>query len=363
MSPDPLRLSGSSRELRADFLSESDYSAWRCFVDQSPSGSIYSYPEYLDALCRVGGGSFRILAILKGEEILGGVGLYERRSMGGRILSNRLLLYYNGIVLREYTSKYPSENTSRTLAILTALEEAISGLGFDFALLQTRHPVTDLRPFVAKGWRARPNFSFVMGLEDLDGTFKRIEQNQRRLIRRCEEEGVSFCTDDDFDAFYEMHRGTHERKGSPIYLPKVDFRRYFDLLASQGLCRLYHARLDGGRAVASQLVLLGGHPTTHTVSTGADPEFAKLGTNPFLRWKACEALTSEGYLGNDLTDAALNKVSRFKSQLGPDLVVNSILTASETIRFRSWLALSGAAYRARRILGGAYRRVTRQKRA
>jgi hypothetical protein len=346
-------------ELRTAVLPESAFDAWRSLVDQAPSGSVYSYPEYLEVLCSVAGGRFRILAVLRGEEILGGVGLYERDSGAGRVLSNRLLLYYNGLVVREYASKHPFENVSRTLQILSALEAGLSGLGHAHAVIHSRHPIIDLRPFLAAGWTARPSYSYVMWLHDLQEAYGRVEQNQRRLIRRAQERGISLSDDDDFDAFHRLHLGTHERKGSPIYLSERAFRAYFERLRALGLCRLYQARLSDGRVAASQLVLQGGHPVTHSVSAAADPEFMNAGVNPFLRWKTCEALVAAGYRGNDLTDASLGEVTRFKGQLGAELVVNSVLSSRGSLRFRAWRQTARAYQVGRAWLGAAVRPIRR----
>lgn len=78
--------------------------------------------------------------------------------------------------------------------------------------------------------------------------------------------------------------------------------------------------------MASQLVLLGSHPVCHTVSAGTDSEFMKSGVSAFLRWKSFERLAELGYKANDLTDAALNPVTHFKSQFGGDLHLNLVLT-------------------------------------
>ncbi len=345
----------SSRALEARVLHEAEYEAWRRFVDSSPGGSVYSYPEYLEVLARVVGGSFRILAVLKGDEIHGGIGLYERKRPAGKVLSGRLLLYYNGFVLREFTGKYPSVNASRETGVLSALEAWLARERFAHVHVRSRHPISDMRAFARGGWSVRPSYSLLMELHDTEAAFDRIEQNQRRLIRRCEESGASLAVDEDFSAFYRMHQGTHDRKDAPVYLPEGQFRAYFDALAGKGLCRLFQVRLPDGRPVASQLVLLGGHPVTHTVTAAADPEFLHLGITPFLRWKVCEALAAEGYGGNDLTDAALNEVTRFKSQLGGTLVTNLVLNGRDNLRYRMRLA-SARAYRgARGILGRAFR--------
>ena len=88
------------------YLSETEYDRWNKFISKSPDGSIYSTPEYLDILCEAGGGNFKILAAMKGDEILGGVGIYERDSTFGTYVSTRLLLYYNGLVLQDCKTKY-----------------------------------------------------------------------------------------------------------------------------------------------------------------------------------------------------------------------------------------------------------------
>lgn len=329
--------------------------AWRSFVDSSPAGSIYSYPEYLDVLCRATGGSFRILGVFKGGEIHGGIALYERNSGAGRILAGRLLLYYNGILLKDFGGKYPSVKSSRELAILAALEAALSGAGFAHTHIRNRHPITDLRVFLDRGWAARPSYSLLMRLDDLAETFTRIEQNQRRLIRRCEEEGAVLSSDDDFDVFYQMHLDTHLRKGAPLYLPEKSFRSYFNDLRSQNLCRLFQVRLKDGTPAACQMVLLGDHSVTHTVTAAAVPDFLRLGTTPFLRWKVCEALAGEGYLGNDLTDASLNEVTRFKAQLGGELVTNFVLSRPDSARYRASRTIGKGAGQVRTILGKGFR--------
>src|SRR6185369_4861861 len=125
--------------------------------------------------------------------------------------------------------------------------------------------------------------------------------------------------DDDFDSFWRMHETTTERKGTEIYLPEAAFRRLFSTLRGLGLCRMYQARLPSGQSVSAQLVLLGKHAVAHSVSAGADPVHLNSGATAYLRWKAFEALSALGYAANDLTDAALNSVAHFKSQLGGNL--------------------------------------------
>ena len=339
-----------SSELGAEWLADGGGKEWARFVASSPTGSAYSLPAYLDALSRAGGGRARVLAVKKGDELVGGVSVYERPTRLGTTVRPRLLLFYNGLVLREETSGYPSERSSRQLRVVAALAEELEGTGHRRVELRTRAPFADARPFLARGWDARPTYSYVVELEDLEAQWGRTAQNLRRLVRRCERDGFELSADGDFGTFHDLHVATHEQKGAPIYLPAGAFARFYEELQAQGLARLYHAVAPNGRVAASQLVLLG-HHVTHTVSAAMHRDFASSGVTAFLRWKVFEHLAAEGYRGNDLTDATLNPVTHFKSQLGGRLET-ALVVSTATLRDRSAGAAWGAARRARARIRG-----------
>ena len=320
--------------IEARILGESDYPEWNRLVAASAEGSIYSMPEYLETLCEAAGGKFRILAAGRGGDLLGGVGLYERTSGAGVYVSPRLLLYYNGIVLLPSESRYPSQRTARQNETLAALGDGLGRLGYGRIALRCASSLTDVRVLLARGWTARPQYSYVVPLTDLEALRGRMEQNLRRLVDRCAAQGVTVTEDDDFDAFFGLHAQIHERKGARLYLPESAFRRYFDRLHSRGLARLFHARLPGGQSISTQLVLTGPHPVSHTVSAGSDAAHLKLGATAFLRWNVFRRLAELGHTANDLTDADLSPVTHFKAQLGGDLRMSYWLEAPESALFR-----------------------------
>jgi hypothetical protein len=337
-------------------LSEGDFPAWSELVAASPEGSPYALPEYLETLCRSTGGTFRIRAVIKGEEIVGGIGLYMEKRRSGTVVSPRLLLYYNGPVLRAYDTRYPSDRTRRHVRILRALEASLRTDGFARLALKPRNPLGDVRIFDRNGWTARPGYTYVVPLADLEALEQRYDRNVRRLVNRARREGIELSIDEDFDAFYRFHRETHERKGAPLYLREAAFARYFRELRGKGLVELYHARLPDGRSAAAQLVLLGPHPVTHTVCAAADEELQNTGANPFLRCAAFEDLSRRGYEANDLTDASLNPVTDFKAQLGGDLEAHFEVSRS-TPRFRADRAVDRSIRRARGRLAGGLRQL------
>lgn len=351
-----------SGKIEAQELPPEDYPMWEDFVATAPGGSIYAMPRYLEVFCAVTGARFRVVAVRRGGQILGGVALFERTNVVGVYVAPRLLLYYNGPVICSSASKYPSEQTSLYLKVVDALNDWISDQRYAHVCFKSRSDLTDVRPFEARGWSATPAYSYEVSLTDREQAWGRVEGNFRRLVRRCESDGIRLVTDDDFDTFFRLHCAIHDRKSAPIYLPREKFRAYFEKLRERRLCRLYHARLADGTAAASQLVLLGPHPVTHTVCAGATAEHLQTGASVFLRWKALEALMDEGYAGNDLTDAALCNVTRFKSQLGGDLKMSLVLTRPASPAWRLRAKVFGSVRFAKRATRYALRRIRRIRR-
>lgn len=301
--------------LTTRFLQPGEYPRWSAFVAGAPAGSIYSLPDYLDALCTATGGAFRVLVAERDGRIEGGIALYEHAGCS----LPRLLLYYNGVVLAPGHESGGLKHTEAGLHALGALEAALTALPYPRIRFKSRWPLHDWRVFQSAGWTLAPRWSYEVDISDATQAWNRLDKNARRLVRRAEDAGITLSTDGDFDAFYALHRATAERKGAPLYLPEPAYRQFVATLRARKLACLYEARLPEGKVVASQLVLTGPHPVTHTVCAGSSKETLSSGAATFLRWKAFEALSAAGYHGNDLTDAELNPVTRFKAQLGGEL--------------------------------------------
>jgi hypothetical protein len=339
-------------------LQESELDQWDHLVASSLDGSVYSTPAYLDVLCGVAGGSFRVVGVWLGDQLSGGIALYVSPHWYGAYAGPRLLLYYHSPVLRHYDSTYPSEITSRRVRILAALADALARQPLAGITLKCRHTVNDVRPFTNAGWWCTPSYTYIVPIGDLEAQKRRVEQNLRRLITRAEKHGITVTEDDDVETFHRLHAATMYRKDAGLYLSREAWGLYFARLRAQNLCRLYHARLPDGTAIAGQLVLLGPSPVSHTVMAVTDEAHLKLGASAFLRWKAFESLAGLGYTANDLTDAALNPVTHFKSQLGGTLELCHVVRLPPSPRLRFAQVVDGARWKLRGVIDKTIRRAT-----
>jgi hypothetical protein len=67
--------------------------------------------------------------------------------------------------------------------------EAFAQSGYARVTLNCRSTVIDIRPFLSAGWTATPNYTCVVPIADTAALWERMEQNIRRLIRRCGVQG------------------------------------------------------------------------------------------------------------------------------------------------------------------------------
>ncbi|BAQ61778.1 predicted protein [Geminocystis sp. NIES-3708] len=331
-----------TQQLTTRFLSENEYEKWTKFVCESPTGSVYSLPEYLEILCTVTGDRFRILAVFQGNELVGGIALYETWKFFSlvAVACPRLLLSYHSPVLRAYESNYPSHIRSKYTAILRALIDKLSTLPYVYLNLTIFYLINDMRLFLEVGWEVSPVYGYMVSLKDTQQIWQKMEQNFRRLVNRGIKNGFVFTEDDDFDSFYKWHLEASQRKNFSLYLPEDKYRQYFELLREKNLCKLHQVRLDNGKSIGAFLILTSSHPVSHTVCTGSDVNYLNLGSIPFLRWKSFERLAELGYESNNLTGASLNQVKDFKNQIGGELITNWIVIKPPHFSYRIYQKLT-----------------------
>jgi len=344
-----MKKKSSNFEVR--LLQHHELDSWNRFAAKSPQGGPYADSNYISTLLRETGGKLTILGVYDGAELVAGCPVYSEQHRSGRIVMNRLLLYYNGLLLAPRNNVGPGlAASSGELAALSSLKEALAKQQVDRLVLHCSPSLYDIRPFLDGSWQVSPTYTFVSDLSDSEKLFERIHKDQRRLIRRAEEAGVSFIQSNDPSALFELHQLTSQKKSAPLYLPKVAFNRFFETLITLGLCKIFEARSSSGNLAASQAVILSTHSTTHTICAATLEAYTGLGAAPFLRWSVNKALADFGYKANDLTDAGLNSVSRFKAQLGSELQSSWILRRPDSLRMRVWSSSSQLARRATKLL-------------
>ena len=325
-------------------ITDRDYGSWDEFVKSAAGGTIYHTTAYHLALAEAAEAEVSFVAVTDGGRIAGGAPLLISRSRAGSSVTNRLFLHYNGIMLDrrfslEHDGAGASAGANASIELISALAQAVSARGLDSVTLHQSGIGFDLRPFHAAGWRSSPTYTYVVGLdpaggEDVTALLKSADKNIRRLVRKAAENGVRLTEDLETAELHRLHSLTAERKGSPVYLPADRFDRLIRRLHAAGVCRVFQARLSDGTIAAAQVVMFGPGGDSHAVCAAADPRYNSLGVNPFLRFGVFGKMQASGALYNDLTNASLDSVGRFKAELGARLKMNCVLNSPTSMRFK-----------------------------
>ncbi len=303
-----------SESTQVRILAAEEYPLWDALVPTCASGTVYSLVAYLKILCAATAASFKIAGIFENGTLVGGVPLYEVSC--GRI-ANRLLLYFNGYVLQAQGERHEKH--------LGLLAEFLNQQPYRNILLHCFSTRNDLREFQARGWRVAPTYTYIVPLQGEKPLWERLDKNIRRLVRKAEASGFLFREEVDPAEFFRLHLNIHKKKGAPLYLAKEQFERYLRDITQSKLGKVYGVYSSSGALAAAQVVLAGPCTLTHTICAVSCDEGKQEGATPLLRWKALERLSLQGFAANDLTDAALNAVTKFKSQLGGELKLNFVV--------------------------------------
>ena len=326
-------------------MTPGDDAAWDQFVAAAYGGTAFHTAAYHRSLAEVTGGRAVFIGAVKGSEIVGGVPLLIYRSAAGEFVNNRLLLHYNGLVLARRLSldraaSIPqARDSSERIEVVSKLEAAIAAYNFGSVTLHQAGIDYDLRPFHLAGWRSAPTYTYIMPLfpesgADISRLLSAADKNIRRLVRKAGDNGLTVTEDLETSELYRLHRSTAERKGAPLYLPQDQFDTLIRRLHAASICRVFQARLADGTIIAAEVVMVGPGRDSHAVCAAADPQHQALGINPFLRFGVFERLQASGIVSNDLTNASLDTVGKFKAELGAELRMNCVLTSRLSAKYR-----------------------------
>jgi hypothetical protein len=339
----------------ARILDREEYPTWDSCVLELSTASPYHNSRYLECLAAATDAEFRLLGCFLDGQLVGGIPLYKTNSRFGTIVTPRSFLYYNGPWTADFANMGIAKADRRKNDTLHALSKWFESANLSRVRLKLSPSLTDTRSLLADGWRIRPTYTYVVALADLDALWDRMDRHARRMVARAKENGLFISRNSHPDKLFEFHEDVHKRKGAPLYLPREKFTSFVQRLISEDIASVHHAHLESGEIVASQLVLGAGYSVAHTICAGSAPQHDNSGSNAFLRWEAFRYLAEKGTNFNDLTDAALNTVSRFKASLGADVTLTMVAERPDTSLLRLFEAVRDAYDGTRRKAGAILR--------
>lgn len=224
-----------------------DADEWDELVATSPHGSIFHSSYWLGAL----GDSCDLWGIYQGNELQGGFVAPFRKVLGARIMRQRFLTPYSGLVLK---NRY--ESLPKRLSFENQVVEKVA----PFLKSTYRWGVSPLDPgfryvlpFLWEGFAVRVLFTYLLGISDAEATWRGMTGTVRNHISKARRSGLTVVHEASARRLIPLLRIAYERRGAPFREEAV--ARYLSVLSAKNRCGTFVC-LDGdGREVAVSTIV------------------------------------------------------------------------------------------------------------
>jgi hypothetical protein len=199
--------------------------------------------------------------------------------------------------------------------------------------LRLRPRSIDVRRLVQSGWTLTSTFTYEIPTADLERTWRSIDDNRRRLIRRAERQGcivreVSEFSPSVVDEVNRLHLMMRDGYRSSTDLDADSWSEALQTLFDTNLGRLFTVS-DADEVLVAFVLVTNTRPVSTILATGADPSRLESGAGALLRWKMLFELSAHGVEFVDMNGARIGPEGRFKASFGGELVDRWELTSPQ----------------------------------
>lgn len=298
-----------------------DTDEWDELVETNAQATPFHRADSLEAIAEHSGATLYPYAGFKGHEPVGIFPIFEHTVGPCSVAMSPppgLKISYLGPALlnQEKQKRRRQEKTNRRFieACLDAVSESIDPVG---SYLRTGFEYADPRPFLWNGFRAEPQYTYLVDIEPDESTLLgSFSSDARRNIRTADGEyQLSRGGADEIRRTIDALAERHAKHDVPFRLPSAFVCDLYHRLP-EGVVRLYTCRVDGR--------LVGGHLTLENAETiygwqsWADLD-ADVPVNDLLDWEIMTTARDRGIRWYDLVGANIPRLSAYKSKFGPEL--------------------------------------------
>ena len=290
---------------------------WDRFVRESPQGTIFSESLWLKLL----GYPFRILACYKGDEIVGGVAVFEDE-LRSNTMETVPLTSFQGFLFRNNGFMKPPLREKLEKKVSFGLIEGLEHRYRNVTLCH-HYSFEDVRPFYFHTYGQDSMYSVtvrytsVVDLSDMNRAWSKMENNTHCEIHKGEKRGNSVQESDDFEIFDRMHRRTFERQGIERDIPSEFLARVYAELKKENRCQLFLAQNSVGSPTSACLAVWDNKRAYHWLAA-SEPEHRNDGSASLTLWTVCQHM-SERFPEIDLVGCNSPKRGAFKAGFGGTL--------------------------------------------
>ena len=287
-----------------------------------PSENIFNSQEWVNAITRAWNCEARHLVFGTERAGLVEATVYFKN---GKIF-NPPLLYYDRM-------RFISSNTEAPYKVQAQWHELTMDFCDEAIKLGLREwrpapHIQDVRPFLWKGFSARPAYTYWVNLQP---EIPRFAHAVRKQIAKGVRSGYICKRDQNTEALISCLRDTENRKTRQIVPPEFSSEHLSAFIDSFGKdrCRIYSCYTVEGAAVSSRVILLDQQGFAFDWLAGTKHSHLNQGVTQFLIDMIFTDLQTLGCQALDFGGANVESIQRYKADFGGDLITYFIIEKND----------------------------------
>ncbi|WP_430811370.1 MULTISPECIES: lipid II:glycine glycyltransferase FemX [unclassified Carboxylicivirga] len=330
-----------SDKYTVNYLEEAAYGEWDQYVASHPLGTPFQLSTFLKQVSENTGRTFRVIALKKGDEIVGGFAFGEVSKLGFKMIP----LPYDCPVFQplfnerdtKFSTKKESHRQEITKCLNNFLQSHYHAISFRFDWR-----CNDLRSFSEDKFSIDLKYTYIQNLNEFDASHHPIDPATKRQIKKAHKEGFTVnkdMSDDNIAAFYALIRKTYKRQGLPLIFSQKDYQHLLTRLVEQHKARLYVMYIKDEPVAAMAISTM--NKQAHYWLSASDTSYSRYGGTSALILEVLNDLKMRGIESFDFVGANTASISRFKA--GYSFNLQAYYEASKT-RFPLSLLLKIKSY-------------------
>jgi hypothetical protein len=244
----------SNPSLKITKVPISDSALWNQFVDDSPQGTFFHKTTWADILSNTFERSYDIILCLKNKQPVGGMIFFRHKKYIWNMITPTAFFPYCAPIFYRPVDEKPQKTISNQLSITEKFESYLRE-NYDYWVLDVPANSIDVRPYVWKGARIEPQYSYVVSLKNKDQLYENFNQSVRRKLKQAQVEKASIIESTDPKKLLELVVKSYSRHGMKPLVGQDHLNSFLKKVMKLSQARLYYLDLKGN-INAGRLVII-----------------------------------------------------------------------------------------------------------
>jgi hypothetical protein len=301
-------------KLRAEKLTENEFSLWNDFVNKSPQGSFFNTTQWANLLADTFNRPYQIIVLKNDQEIVAGIIAFIHSKLMFRMVTPVPLFPYNGPVLADHTGLKYQKIISRDIEYINRLTDYFIK-EFHFFTWQTSPLLNDVRAFQWKNCRAEPTYSYRLHVNDWNSCQAAFNQTVRKKVRQAERDNYKFKKSDAKSSFLNLYSQSYLRHNMQPLIKEEILDKFLDKILKLPQVHMYEIDKDS-QCLAGRIIVQDGLNIYDLLAGSDDPQG---NASAFLVYKILELFSQDEFVF-DFLGADHPRIEEFKRGFGGKLL-------------------------------------------